>query len=210
MKIFSLFLVLGILCSCATPGKVRSAKSLDIEEVNADETTAEAHARILKFTSLYDLHSFFYTKKIILDPQAEPHSHPVLTLNTRYAHSTEKLMSQLLHEELHWWMEMNTHKVEVAMPDFRKAFKNTPKIDGANDPNATYRHLIICWMEYMALEKYFGKDSARKTITHFMKKEKRFPWIYQKVLNDPQKIQDIVGKHKFIPEELFQRITIVR
>jgi hypothetical protein len=204
-----LFLIL-ILFSCATKQKKAFYESLEISENNPDGTTALAHETLKKLVFKYDLHSFFYTKKLILDSKEESIDHPVLTLNTKYAAYAPIFLSNLLHEELHWWMDLNNDKVAVAIPDLKRAFRNPPGIKGAADPLATYRHLLICWMEYMAVTKYMGEDVAKTNLKHFIDVDKKFPWIYTQVLNHSQKIWDIVGKHNFIPDHLFQQINIIR
>jgi hypothetical protein len=169
-----------------------------------------AQETLKNFILQYDLSSFFYTKIIVLDSKAESLSHPVLILNTKYSAYPPIFLSHLLHEQLHWWMELNRDKVSVAIPDLKRKFRNSPGIRGAKDPDATYRHLLICWMEYMAVIKYMGKDIAVKNLKHFIHVDKRFPWIYAQVLDHSKEIWDIVGKHNFIPEHLFQQINIIR
>lgn len=197
-----ILLILCLMISCTSTKKTRSAKSLVIIQVNGNADTALVKAEIFKLARTYDLESFLYTRHIVINPRVPVHSHPVLTIDTRFVKDRDKLLSQLLHEELHWWMEQNLHKVQVAMPEFKSNFKDTPKIKGSKDPNSTYRHLIICWMEYMAITKYLGEDTAKKNLNYFIS-QNRYPWIYKKVLTHGKVIQEIVGKYKFIPDELF-------
>ena len=204
------FFIFLFLFACATPENKRLYETLQIEERHPDGTTILAHEQLKKLIYKYDLSSFLYTKHIILDSKARSISHPILTVNTKYAAYPPILLSNFLHEELHWWMKQNQEKVQVALPDLKKAFKNSPMIKGAKDPDSTYRHLIICWMEYMAVLKYMGEDVAKANLQHFIQVDRRFPWIYTHVLKDSQQIWDIVGKHKFIPDHLFQSITIIR
>ncbi len=204
------YLIFTLLVSCATPEKIKFYETLEITQNHPDGTTALADDTLKKLVLKYDLSSFFYTKKIVLDSQAESISHPVLTLNTKYAAYSPIFLSNLLHEQLHWWMELNNDKVSVALPDLKKQFRNSPEIKGAKDPDATYRHLLICWMEYMAVTKYMGEDIAVSNLKHFIHVDKKFPWIYTQVLDHSKEIWDIVGKHNFIPDHLFQQINILR
>lgn len=195
-----------LLVSCATTDKkVRLAQSLDIRIIHGDAASIKVKKDIVELATKYDLESFVYTKTIVVNSKAKTHSHPILTLDTRFANDKEKLLSQLIHEELHWWLELNHSKLEVAVPDMKKAFPRAPAIKGAKDPNSTYKHLIICWMEYMAITKYMGEDTAKSNLRYFAEKEKRYPWIYPQVLKDSRKIELIVRKHDLIPSEMYPK-----
>ena len=61
----------------------QSAVSIALKrDTTAEATTREQLQRLLK---TYDLSPWFYTKSIVIDEQAIPFSHPVLTLHTRHA-----------------------------------------------------------------------------------------------------------------------------
>jgi hypothetical protein len=42
---------------------------------------------------------------MVIKERAIPHSHPVLTLNTRNLDSDDQLLSAFLHEQLHWYLD---------------------------------------------------------------------------------------------------------
>ncbi len=206
MKIILLILVI----SCANTKKLETALSLDIEEKTPDTRTAQTRMEILHLARKYDLSSFLYTKKIVIDPAiVNTKWKPVITINTRYKDHPHRLLAQLLHEELHWWMRDHKDNVQVAIPELKATFRGVPKIKGSKDPNSTYRHLIICWMEFRALSKYFGEEEAALVLKHFVE-EKRFPWIYSSILKNHRKIEKIVRKYEFIPDELYPRINLMR
>lgn len=203
-------LLLLLIVSCANTKKVETALSLDIEERHPNTATAETRMEILHLARKYDVSSFLYTKKIIIDPTLDKTKwRPNIVLNTRYKDHPHRLMAQLLHEELHWWMRDHKQNVQVAIPELKSTFRGVPKIKGSKDPDSTYRHLLICWMEFRALSKYFGEEEAALVLKHFVQ-EKRFPWIYGRVLNDHRKIEKIVRKYEFIPDELYPKINLMR
>ena len=206
MKLFLLFL----LVSCANTKKVETALSLDIEEVTSNLATQQTRLEILHLARKYDLSSFLYTKKIVIDPKLEKTKwRPVITLNTRYKDHPPRLLAQLLHEELHWWMRDHKQNVQIAIPELKATFKGAPVIKGSKDRDATYRHLLICWMEFRAISKYMGEETAMEVLEHFVA-EKRFPWIYGKVIKDHKRIEKIVRKYEFIPDELYPKINLMR
>lgn len=205
-KIFLLLLVI----SCANSKKVETALSLDIEERHASADTAQTRMEILHLARKYDLSSFLYTKKIVIDPMMEKTKwKPIITLNTRYKDHPQRLLAQLLHEELHWWMNDHKQNVQVAIPELKSTFKGIPQIRGAKDADSGARHLLICWMEFRALAKYFGEEEAIGVMEHFVK-EKRFPWIYSRLIKDHRKVEKIVRKYEFIPDELYPKVNLLR
>lgn len=204
------FLILLLLVSCANTKKVETALSLEIEEKHPGPDTARTRMEILHLARKYDLSSFLYTKKIVIDPTVkETRWRPNIVLNTRFKDHPHRLLGQLIHEELHWWMRDHKQNVQVAIPELKSTFRGSPRIRGSRDPDSTYRHLLICWMEFRALAKYFGEEEAADVLKHSVK-EKRFPWIYGKILKDHRKIEKIVRKYEFIPDELYPRVNLLR
>jgi hypothetical protein len=63
---------------------------------------------------------------------------------------------------------------------------------GARDAESTYRHLLVCDLEYQAMTSLVGEATARKTLaamTHYQ-------WIYDKVLSDAR-VREIALRHGF-------------
>ena len=51
----------------------------------------------------YDLSPFTFARLARIDAKATPHSHPVLTLSTRFMVRTlDGVIADYLHEQLHW------------------------------------------------------------------------------------------------------------
>jgi hypothetical protein len=204
------FILLLIIVSCANSKKVETALSLDIEERHRTPATEETRIEILHLARRYDLSSFLYTKKIVIDSTAvKTRWKPEIILNTRFKDNPHRLMAQLLHEELHWWMRDHKENVKVAIPELKATFRGMPKIKGAKDKDSTTRHLLICWMDFRALAKYFGEEDAAEVLKHKVR-EKRFPWIYSTILRDHRKIEKIVRKYEFIPDELYPKVNMLR
>ncbi len=208
-KVMKIFLLL-LLMSCANTKKVETALSMDVEEVTPNAATAQTRLEILHLARKYDLSSFLYTKRILIDPKLEKTKwKPVIILNTKYKDHPQRLLAQLLHEELHWWMRDHKQNVQVAIPELKKTFRGAPRIRDSKDPDSTYRHLIICWMEFRAVAKYMGEETSMEVIKHFVK-EKRFPWIYSQLLKNHRAVEKIVRKYEFIPDELYPKINLLR
>ena len=104
---------------------------------------------------------------------------------------------------------LRKQNVQVAIPELKSTFRGIPRMRGSKDPDSTHRHLLICWMEFRALAKYMGEEEAASVLQHFVK-EKRFPWIYGKILKEHRKIEKIVRKYEFIPDELYPKVNLMR
>lgn len=207
MKLFILFLLLGTLTiGCASKSDVDHPSGLKVEEINPDKWTALTKQNLLHLAQVYDLRPFLFSKNIRIQTKVIPESHPVITLNTRNAERPQKLLANFLHEELHWWTSMNPVAVEGAINELKKIYPKAPKTLSYGQ-DGTYLHLIICFLEYRALQYYLGKKEAREIITSLMKKDKVYPWIYYQVLNKDYAIRKIVLKHKLLPPPLPQNPT---
>lgn len=143
----------------------------------------------------HNVDPWIITRKVIVDEEQIPHSHPILTIHTRYIGDEQKLLSAFVHEQLHWledepWLE----GFQSAMQEFEELFPVVPSSaeGGARNKESTYRHLLVCDMELQALSTLIGEDAARDTLaqaTHYQ-------WIYEKVLSDAQ-IREISLRHGF-------------
>lgn len=95
------------------------------------------------------LQRWLFTGGTIIDEGARiPHSHPVLTLNTRIEGDVD-LLSVLVHEQLHWFANEKEDAVEEAVLEFRQIFPEVPVRghEGARDEYSSYLHLVVCDLE---------------------------------------------------------------
>lgn len=143
----------------------------------------------------YDLEPWLVTRSILIDENAIPYSHPILTIHTRYARDTQRLVATVLHEQLHWledepWLG----EFRAAMQDFERLFPEVPSSagGGARDDESTYRHLLVCDLEYQAASALLGESAAKEILAGF----EHYQWIYEKVLNDPR-IREVALRHGF-------------
>lgn len=151
------------------------------------ESDAEA-LMALELRSLldrYDLEPWILTREVLIDERSIPHSHPVLTLHTRHIGDEAMLLSTFLHEQLHWledepWME----RWRAAMVELRTLYPEVPSSTdgGARDEESTYRHLLVCDLEYQAMTALVGPARARETLARIT----HYEWIYDRVLDDPR------------------------
>jgi hypothetical protein len=163
----------------------------------AHDSEAEARmaSELRALMRKYDLDPWILTRRILIDERQIPHSHPVLTIHTRHTGDEPGLLAMLLHEQLHWLEEEPwITNFAAAMEDFQNLFPNVPSSaeGGARDDRSTYRHLLVCDMEYQAMSALVGEAAARETLAAFT----HYEWIYDKVLNDPR-IRAVTLRHGF-------------
>lgn len=201
--------VLGVLivstfalsgCTTKTPPRVYE-DVIEITEINPNRLTALTKQNLFHLAKVYDLKPFLFTKKINVQSYVVPHSHPVLTLNTRNAEKPHQLLATWLHEEFHWWVSSHRKETDRAITQLRRAFPKIPA-GGALNVRSNYLHLVICYLEYRALEHYLGKKDAREVINHLVRKDKLYPWIYTQVLRKGNMIKRIVQKNNLLPPPL--------
>jgi hypothetical protein len=194
-------LLLG-LAACASPPPGPKSEPLEITEVGPDRQTALTRQNIFHLVQVYDLDPLLFTKKIRVQTGVDAQSHPVLTLNTRYAESPRQLLSLLLHEQLHWWAVKNAPSMRQAISELKGAIPPAQLTAAGEKPRTGYPHLIICYLELVALEKYLGVESARAVVSETIEREKVYPWIYQQVIRQRPLLKDLVERHQLLPAAL--------
>lgn len=199
MKVCLLILISIFIWSCSSKkAQDLHPSGLVVHEIEPNKWTLITKQNLLHLAQVYDLSPFLYTKKVNIQSKVIPHSHPVLTLNTRNAENPKKILATFLHEELHWWMDKNSKNTDLAILELKKIYPKAPVVN-PKMKNSTWLHLMVCYLELQALEFYLGKKEARGLVTNTMKKDKIYPWVYYQVLYKDFAIKKIVEKHKLIP-----------
>ena len=91
------------LTICATGAA--KAPSLQITLETNTDSEKQARSLILEFAKKYDLSKCTFTPKIHIQAFTIPHSHPVLTLNTRNIKEPDRHLALFLHEQIHWFFD---------------------------------------------------------------------------------------------------------
>lgn len=201
MKLLSVFLFI-FLAACTTQkvAQVPAGAVLKIAEVSPNKWTAITRQNLEQLLGVYDLTPIIFTDYVEIQSRAYPHSHPTLTLNTRYAEQPKKLLAAFMHEQLHWWTAKNKVAVNRASKELRKIVPKLPK-------RITYEHLIICFLEYDGLVYYLGKTEANKVIKAFISQDKLHTWLYSTSLYRYNQINKIIVKYKLKPAPFNQKPT---
>jgi len=162
---------------------------------NSTEAEAVMAMELRQLLREYDLEPWILTRRILIDENRIPHSHPVLTIHTAHIGERNRLLSTFVHEQLHWledepWLE----RFRAAMRDYEALFPEVPDASagGARDRTSTYRHLLVCDLEYQALGTLIGEQAARETLSSFT----HYAWVFETVLTDPR-VREVALTHGF-------------
>lgn len=191
--IFCITLFLNIAASAQNNIEI-TLKNNTLDEIQ----TKEQLQRLLK---TYDLSKWIFTKPVVIDEKTGiPHSHPVLTLNTRHLKDDELLVSTFVHEQIHWYLDQKDKETEAALKELRVMFPKVPSKgpEGARDENSTYLHLLVIYLEYRAIREAFGELKG-KQIMDFWATD-HYTWIYKTVLERPRDIGNLMFKSKLVPQ----------
>jgi hypothetical protein len=150
----------------------------------------------------YDLTDWLFTTRVDVDENAIPHSHPVLTINTEHEGNEALFLAAFVHEQLHWFEEEHAEIRDRAIDDTVQYFPKVPsdRPEGAGDEESTRLHLLVCYLEYQALKRILGIQTAKQTIIALS--EHHYSWVYRTVLKDGPKIRRIIQKHNLLPASL--------
>ncbi|MCF2860314.1 hypothetical protein L1286_22800 [Pseudoalteromonas sp. SMS1] len=164
----------------------------NVEIKTANQTLKEQKIKsdLLLLHTQYDLTPWLYTDKVLVDEGAKvPFSHPVITMSTqkKYLENKVKLLSTYLHEQFHWHVIINGKPSKEA---FRARIKQDfPKVKvgfpyGSRDEGSTLSHIIVCYLEYIALTELVGEQKARENLST----NGYYTWVYDTVLNPANKV----------------------
>lgn len=172
-----------------------SATTLHIQLGSGSESEKQAEVQLRRLVRKYDIQAWIFTNDVMIDDeQFIPHSHPTLTINSRYLADDHAQLATFLHEQFHWYGTVNQEDIDAAIDDFRAAFPETPSgREGARDEYSTYLHLVICDLEFQALTVLLGKPAAEKVLRNWS----HYSWIYQQVLSNPR-IREINASHGLV------------
>ena len=184
--LFSL-IILGI------PQGVFAQAGVEITRKHGTPAEARTREQLDRLLATYDLSAWIYTKRVVVDEQAIPFSHPVLTLHTRHAKDDELLVSTFVHEQLHWFQVDRQQETDQAIADLRKLFPTVPLggTTGARDEQSTYLHLLVCYLEQQADRRIFG-ELKTKEIMDFWATD-HYTWVYKTVIARGREIGDVTS-----------------
>jgi hypothetical protein len=149
----------------------------------------------------HDLARFEYTQLVRIQPAGATHSHPILTLGTRFAETEDLLLSTYLHEQMHWYLwRLGGPDHDPVAPFFDELVRRYPKAptqlpDGARSYEQTYVHLVVCWLEIAAATELIGWERAA-AVAHG---PWGYRWIYRTVIEDWKPLEALYAANRILP-----------
>jgi hypothetical protein len=161
-----------------------------ISLVNGLPAEDSARTQLRRLLRSYDLRPWLFTRTIRIERGVIPHSHPVLTLNTRYLGRDEEQLGTFVHEQLHWFVEAESTAKAAAMRALEARYPEVPVggEDGARSRESTYLHLIVCFLELDGMSQLVGEAAARRQL----EAERHYRWIYARVLGETDALRALV------------------
>lgn len=166
----------------------------------ADEERVAAMLRDL--FARHALDKWRYAEEVRIEAGVIPHSHPVITLNTQYLRQPRHLLTDYLHEQLHWFSLLAGKPSAAAgvIDALRAAYPDLPTTlpEGCGSDFSNNLHLQICALEFLGLRALVGDEEARAILG-----EKRYyTRIYGLVLRDTARMVEIIARHDALPPAL--------
>ncbi len=175
---------------------------IDVDLEEAQRAAARVQSWLLALRGRHQgLARFEYTRHVRIVPASTTHSHPILTLGTRFADSEDHLLATYLHEQMHWYLwRLGGPDHDPVAPFFDELVRRYPKAptrlpDGARNYEQTYVHLVVCWLELNAASEFIGWDRAAALAeTNY-----GYRWIYRTVVRDWEALGELFTKHGILP-----------
>jgi hypothetical protein len=187
-----------LLAASASP----AAAEIGPKEAALNITTAgnlpienEGVAQLRRLLEQYDLDRWINTNDVVIQTRVIPHSHPVLTLNTRQLRNDNGALSVFVHEQGHWYFTAREAATAAAIEELGRLFPETPAAGegGARDRQSTLLHLMVCMLEYDAMVELIGRDATRELLGA----NDIYPWVYARILDDADnaRIRAVMAAH---------------
>jgi len=181
-------------------GAARGQEKIAVTLAQGSRAEAQTRGQLERLLKTYDLSKWIFTRAVVIDEKtAIPHSHPRLTLNTRHLLDDELLLSTLVHEQAHWFLDSREKEVAEAIKELRLLFPKVPvgHPEGARDERSSYTHLVVIYLEYRALRELLGELRARQVMEFWA--HDHYTWLYKTMLERPRDIGNVAFKHSLVP-----------
>jgi len=189
--------VLAALAIMVAPASTPGAQTAAVEiELSHDTPGEQLEAeRLRHLLGRFDLAPWLFTRRVLIDEKTTPHSHPVLTVGYGDHGDDNLLLSNFVHEQLHWWFVAHQEQTSAAMAELRELFPHLPvgAPDGAADERSSYLHLLVIYLEYQADKSLLGDQRAADVMTFW--KGDHYRVLYKTVLDSDVVIGRVVAEH---------------
>lgn len=174
---------------------------IDIDLAHAEREAARIRDWLLALRRRHDLARYEYTRLVQVVPAGPTHSHPILTLGTRFADTEDQLLATYLHEQMHWYLwRFGGPDHDPIAPFFDELVRRYPKAptrlpEGARNYEQTYLHLVVCRLELEAVADLIGRERTDVLCDTVW----GYRWIYRTVRLDWEALGALLAGHGLLP-----------
>ena len=186
------------------------------EIIFTEEKREQARQQLRRILATYDLDPWIITNEVKIEEEVDPHSRPILTLNTNFLDSDKMQLAIFIHEQAHW---LPFDKQVAAAEELAELF---PDINGMPDlesvsaeqrerlldfQDRVYRHIVVGWAEFDGLVELIGEEEAREIIKAKNERAlddpdsnlaKTYLWYFERVLEDTEEVGQVLARHDLI------------
>jgi len=169
--------------------------AIEIELAGKSELEQQAKEQLERVLERHDVRKWIFTNKVRIEHRVIPHSHPVLTLSTGNIGRDDHMLSEFIHEQIHWHEDARPVQREAAIKELRAAFPDLPgrPPEGARDSYSSYLHVIVCYLEFQAVKELLGDSRARAVFEYWA--GHHYKAIYRLVLDREKEVAAIVKRN---------------
>jgi hypothetical protein len=174
---------------------------IDIDLGHAEREGERVRRTLQALRRRHDLERFEYTRIVQIVPAGPTHSHPILTLGTRFAENEDLLLATYLHEQMHWYLwRLGGPDHDPVEPFFDELVRRYPKAptrlpEGGRNYEQTYLHLVVCWLELHITADLIGQERAFALCDT----QWGYRWIYRTVREDHESIGALLAENGILP-----------
>lgn len=218
LSYYLILLIISILSMGVLPleALAQNGNGTDTEIIFTEEKREQARQQLRRILAKYDLDPWIITNEVKIQEAVDPHSRPILTLNTDFLDSDKMQLAIFIHEQAHW---LPFEKQVAAGEELAELFPDInglPNMDEVSEEKRKrlletqqriYRHIVVGWAEFDGMVELVGESEARRIIkeknSRFVEKpysnlEKTFLWYFERVLEDTEEIGQVLEKHDLI------------
>lgn len=115
---------------------------------------------------------YTFTRDVTIEERAMNHAFPVLTLNARWAHSPDDLLSSYVHEQLRWYLRDHDRQQKEAIAELRRMYPGAPvglpahgTVPGIGQPTASLA--TRRWRKIRAMARSVKIDTPIPSLKEF-------------------------------------------
>jgi hypothetical protein len=211
-----LFALASTLALTPYESAAQNKEGTETEITFTEEKREQAREQLRRILAMYDLDPWIITNEVKIEEEVDPHSRPILTLNTNFLDNDKMQLAIFIHEQAHW---LPFDKQVAAAEELAELF---PEIDGLPDLDSvsseqrerlldfrdrTYRHIVVGWAEFDGLVELIGEDEAREIIKAKNERvldnpdsnlAKTYLWYFERVLEDTEEVGKVLARHDLI------------